>query len=104
MFALMDAQEMYLPENFVALAAQVPGWTHLGSGWSAQDRAYSGWFWRYAWPPGGTPVQHGKALNVAYCDAHVALVPANNLFNPTNTARNWNIDHMPHQEHWGQIP
>ncbi len=46
------------------------------------------------------PPQHGKNLNVLFCDGHVASMKANDLFNPTNTAVNWNNDHRPHFEYW----
>jgi prepilin-type processing-associated H-X9-DG protein len=46
------------------------------------------------------PPQHGKYFNVLFCDSHVAPVRLADLFNPTNTAQNWNIDHQPHPEFW----
>jgi prepilin-type processing-associated H-X9-DG protein len=46
------------------------------------------------------PPQHGKNLNVLSCDGHVASIRTSNLFNPTNTAVNWNNDHQPHFEYW----
>jgi prepilin-type N-terminal cleavage/methylation domain-containing protein/prepilin-type processing-associated H-X9-DG protein len=46
------------------------------------------------------PPQHGKSLNVAHCDGHVAPVPISVLFNPSYTAQNWNNDHQPHSEDW----
>jgi prepilin-type N-terminal cleavage/methylation domain-containing protein/prepilin-type processing-associated H-X9-DG protein len=48
------------------------------------------------------PPQHGNYFNVLSCDGHVAAIKIVDLFNPTNTARNWNNDHMPHQEYWQQ--
>jgi prepilin-type N-terminal cleavage/methylation domain-containing protein len=44
--------------------------------------------------------QHGTRFNVVYCDARVDWVRLADLFDPTNTAVNWNIDHQPHPEFW----
>ncbi len=46
------------------------------------------------------PPQHGLHFNVLFCDGHVAPVNRLQLFNPTNTAMYWNIDHEPHPESW----
>jgi prepilin-type processing-associated H-X9-DG protein len=46
------------------------------------------------------PPQHGNSFNVSFCDGHVSPVRLTDLFNPTNTARNWNHDHEPHPEYW----
>src|SRR5262249_47592816 len=48
------------------------------------------------------PPQHGKNFNVLSCDGHVASIRVIELFNPTNTAVNWNNDHQPHKEYWLQ--
>jgi prepilin-type N-terminal cleavage/methylation domain-containing protein len=44
--------------------------------------------------------QHGKVFNVLCADGHVTEVPLTTLFNPTNSARNWNVDHQPHPDSW----
>lgn len=46
------------------------------------------------------PPQHGKNFNVSSCDGHVSAVKLTPLFNPANTAANWNRDHAPHPELW----
>ena len=46
------------------------------------------------------PPQHGTVFNVLCCDVHVESVRLMDLFNPTNTAHRWNIDHEPHPEYW----
>ncbi len=46
------------------------------------------------------PIPHANAFNVACCDGHVSAIPAAVLFNPTNSAVNWNVDHQPHPEAW----
>jgi prepilin-type processing-associated H-X9-DG protein len=44
------------------------------------------------------PPQHGNIFNVGFCDGHVAAVRLTDLFNPTNTAQNWNVDHKSYPE------
>jgi prepilin-type N-terminal cleavage/methylation domain-containing protein/prepilin-type processing-associated H-X9-DG protein len=72
----------------------------LGSGWSGWDDAgcYYGAF------PALSPVQHGKNLNVGFCDGHVAPLRVSELFfNPLSNrvpSRNWNYDFQPHPESW----
>ena len=46
------------------------------------------------------PPQHGRSFNVLLCDGHLSSSYIADLFNPTNTARNWNNDHEPHPETW----
>ncbi len=46
------------------------------------------------------PPQHGQNFNVLFCDGHVKAIRTSDLFNPTNTAINWNNDHQPHSETW----
>jgi len=46
------------------------------------------------------PRQHGNNLNVLSCDGHAASIRTSILFNPTNSAVNWNNDHKPHSEYW----
>jgi prepilin-type N-terminal cleavage/methylation domain-containing protein len=106
MFALMDTQESLQP-NAYGTQLPNPGWSLIGPGWSGQDYAYCtfrGFF--YPLPGSGriaqgpTPIQHGTVFNVVFTDAHVAAVPSSDVFNPTNRARNWNVDHQPHREFW----
>ena len=80
------------------------------NGWWGMDVNYcSPWYFglQYAsinvtpWTPWLIqPPQHGKNFNVLSCDGHVAAVRTTDLFNPTNTASNWNIDHQPHPVLW----
>jgi hypothetical protein len=44
------------------------------------------------------PRRHGKNYNQLCCDGHVLEMDRGLLFNPTNTAAMWNIDHQPHPE------
>jgi prepilin-type N-terminal cleavage/methylation domain-containing protein/prepilin-type processing-associated H-X9-DG protein len=46
------------------------------------------------------PPRHGRNYNVLCCDGHVDAMPPALLFNPTNTAARWNIDHQEHKETW----
>ena len=46
------------------------------------------------------PDRHGKNYNQLFCDGHVAAMNPWELFNPTNTANQWNSDHQPHPESW----
>jgi len=54
----------------------------------------------FLWGSLQSPIQHGKGFNVLFCDAHVDLINVVSLFNPTNSAQNWNRDHQPHPEWW----
>jgi len=100
MFALMDCQEV---DPSHPLTPFNSGLAYIGTGWSGSD-------WTSCFVPGGAeaimsyplhyPVQHGKVLNVLSCDGHAAAVRVSDLFNPTNTARNWNVDNQPHPEFW----
>jgi prepilin-type N-terminal cleavage/methylation domain-containing protein len=44
------------------------------------------------------PKRHGQNYNQLCCDGHVDGRPPRILFNPTNTAVRWNIDHLAHPE------
>jgi len=46
------------------------------------------------------PPWHGLKCNVVFCDSHSEALDSVKLFNPTNTAVRWNIDHQPHPETW----
>lgn len=48
-----------------------------------------------------TPQRHGRNYNFLFCDGHVAAIDPAVMFNPTNSAALWNIDHQPHPETWG---
>jgi prepilin-type processing-associated H-X9-DG protein len=47
-----------------------------------------------------TPRRHGRNYNFLFCDGRVAAIAPNVIFNPTNSASLWNIDHQPHPETW----
>lgn len=44
------------------------------------------------------PKRHGRNYNQLCCDGHVEGLAPRVLFNPTNTAARWNLDHQPHPE------
>jgi prepilin-type N-terminal cleavage/methylation domain-containing protein/prepilin-type processing-associated H-X9-DG protein len=46
------------------------------------------------------PARHGKNYNLLLCDGHVGAMSPWDLFNPTNSAPMWNIDHQPHPDLW----
>jgi prepilin-type N-terminal cleavage/methylation domain-containing protein/prepilin-type processing-associated H-X9-DG protein len=108
LFALMDAQEV------VPYSASIQH--YIGRGWSGVACAQcngmysqsSGYFGLGGEGGGNVytnkgsyfPIPHGKAFNVACVDGHVSPIPASVLFNLTNSAPNWNVDHQPHPELW----
>ena len=47
-----------------------------------------------------TPQRHGRNYNFLFCDGRVAAIDPVVMFNPTNSASLWNIDHQPHPETW----
>jgi prepilin-type N-terminal cleavage/methylation domain-containing protein/prepilin-type processing-associated H-X9-DG protein len=47
-----------------------------------------------------SPARHGRNYNFLFCDGRVAATEPAVLFNPTNSAPLWNIDHQPHPETW----
>jgi len=47
-----------------------------------------------------SPARHGRNYNFLFCDGRVAATDPAVLFNPTNSAPLWNIDHQPHPETW----
>jgi prepilin-type processing-associated H-X9-DG protein len=75
----------------------------MGHGLSGSDM--TGCFWA-TFPLAPTlaspvkPILHGLNFNVVFCDAHVAALPFTNVFNPTKTARHWNVDNQEHAEVW----
>ena len=90
LFAIMDSRGALLPSlspPYTDLSWSGFDWTECGPGTSGQQTLQS-------------PPQHGTVFNVLSCDAHVAAVRLADLFNPTNTAQNWNVDHQPHPEYW----
>jgi prepilin-type processing-associated H-X9-DG protein len=104
MFAIMDCQEEWpypVPGPWIS-----PGLYYAGKGWTGWDQVcgeYSGidpetldspGHWVYG------PIQHGKDLNVVFCDAHVAATPRTNIWNLPLSARHWNVDNQPHEEAW----
>jgi prepilin-type N-terminal cleavage/methylation domain-containing protein len=92
MFAIMDSRGEGLPLLSPPYTVAWSGldWTFCGPGAPGQPG-----FQSLQIPP-----QHGTVFNVLSCDAHVAAVRLADLFNPTNTAQNWNVDHQPHPEFW----
>jgi prepilin-type processing-associated H-X9-DG protein len=51
-------------------------------------------------PASTHPRRHGRDYNVLFCDTHVAALDPLRLFNPTNTAVEWNNDHQGHPDIW----
>jgi len=47
-----------------------------------------------------TPPRHGRDYNFLFCDGRVMAIDPGVMFNPTNRAPLWNIDHQPHPETW----
>jgi prepilin-type processing-associated H-X9-DG protein len=47
-----------------------------------------------------TPPRHGHNYNFLFCDGRVGAIDPAVIFNPTNSAPLWNIDHRPHPETW----
>jgi prepilin-type N-terminal cleavage/methylation domain-containing protein/prepilin-type processing-associated H-X9-DG protein len=47
-----------------------------------------------------SPPRHGRNYNFLFCDGRVASIDPAVMFNPTNSASLWNIDHQPHPETW----
>jgi prepilin-type N-terminal cleavage/methylation domain-containing protein/prepilin-type processing-associated H-X9-DG protein len=47
-----------------------------------------------------SPPRHGRNYNFLFCDGRVAAIDPAIMFNPTNSAALWNIDHQPHPETW----
>jgi prepilin-type N-terminal cleavage/methylation domain-containing protein len=92
LFAIMDSRGEGLPSLSPPYGVAWSGldWTACGSGNSGQQESQTL----------QNPPQHGASFNVLSCDAHVAPVRIADLFNPTNTAQNWNVDHQPHPEFW----
>jgi prepilin-type N-terminal cleavage/methylation domain-containing protein/prepilin-type processing-associated H-X9-DG protein len=46
------------------------------------------------------PLRHGEDYGVVFCDGHVIHIRPALLYDPTNTAPQWNNDHQPHTEYW----
>ena len=46
------------------------------------------------------PARHRQNYNQLFCDGHVSAMNPWVLFNPTNSASMWNLDHQPHPELW----
>lgn len=86
MFAIMDARAIIM--------GGLAGNPLFGIDWAYCCQ------WDEPFPLLMQPPQHDKNFNVLCCDAHVVRVKTSDLFNPTNTAPNWNSDHQPHPEDW----
>jgi hypothetical protein len=99
LFALMDSRgALYsgLPSGL-----QWTGWDwaagYQGSP-SVKLAQQAGWYAGYQ--SISSPPQHGKDFNVLFAEGHVEQVRLSYLFNPTNSARQWNVDNKPHPECW----
>jgi len=68
-------------------------------------QSFAGYFQMFCGPDGSywyTPSRHGRHYNVVFCDGHVSGVKPAVLFNPTNSAPQWNYDNQPHLETWSR--
>jgi hypothetical protein len=93
MFAIADSRlypDAATLANDPAEAAALPG--------NAIDTMVPGLFSANA--PYPYPPRHGAMYNVACCDGHVQGMKPMQMFNPTNTAKMFNSDHLPHPEDW----
>jgi prepilin-type processing-associated H-X9-DG protein len=118
--------EIVAPSQLFAIMDTAPDWTmigqqppldnipssfitFLGTGWSGWDTTglfVGGYPPNLVWNIGPFPFAgvflptHGKALNVLSCDGHVAAGRISDLFTPTISASDWNVDNQPHPELW----
>ncbi len=53
-------------------------------------------------PAASYPRRHGENYSVLFCDGHVKGIDRLRLFNPAQTAIEWNSDHQPHPETWNK--
>jgi prepilin-type processing-associated H-X9-DG protein len=73
---------------------------HEATGWiNLPEQRWVNLSERHSYTP-CEPPQHGKSFNVWFCDGHVSTIKLAVLYNPTNSAQNWNNDHEPHPEFW----
>jgi prepilin-type N-terminal cleavage/methylation domain-containing protein len=98
MFAIMDAQEGTRQLGYIGTSISADYLT-------ARDWVYCSEYNPFVAgrAPAGVNLgnlQHGMLFNVVFPDTHVVAIPVVPLFDPTNTAPNWNIDHQPHPEYW----
>jgi prepilin-type N-terminal cleavage/methylation domain-containing protein/prepilin-type processing-associated H-X9-DG protein len=94
---LVPSEMFAIAESKVSSFADSSSWT----GWAACNDYMGSDSWRDTqWY---YPARHGKNYNVLFCDGHVAGIPRETVYNPTNTARMWNRDHQPHQENWNPL-
>jgi prepilin-type processing-associated H-X9-DG protein/prepilin-type N-terminal cleavage/methylation domain-containing protein len=107
MFAICDTDEFIpYPEATKIYVQQNYGYTWMGKGWSGLYYTFCAMSNAYVLGASGSvahPIQHGKNMNMLFCDGHVAPVPALNMFDPRKTALNWNSDHQAHEEFWDGI-
>jgi prepilin-type N-terminal cleavage/methylation domain-containing protein/prepilin-type processing-associated H-X9-DG protein len=88
MLAIGDSRSV---KDLIALNPSKLGW----AGYyvlSCGDQGAPGWF--------SIPPRHGRNYNFLFCDGRVGAIDPAVMFNPTNSARFWNIDHQPHPETW----
>jgi prepilin-type N-terminal cleavage/methylation domain-containing protein/prepilin-type processing-associated H-X9-DG protein len=102
LFAIMDTICYFAPQSLLNPGGKIAD----GGGWSGQDDTcvnLPSALQFLGLQNQMVPVydQHGKNFNVLSCDGHVAAIPFSNLFDPTITSRNWNVDDQPHPELWG---
>lgn len=115
LFALMDAKRLVPYSAGIASGAS----NYIGSGWSgypwtecnglySQSKGVStstflpgDVFFMFTNKGSYLPMPHGKLFNVGCLDGHVSAIPGVRLFNLTDSAANWNVDHQPHPECWG---
>lgn len=89
MFALSEAQLFTSPWN---------AYRFVGIDWMLCG---AGLYWVQTTPPPSYLwVRHGKNLNVLFCDGHISGLQYKELYDPRQTATQWNNDNMPHKETW----
>ena len=99
MFAMMDGEEGF---NDASAGLDAPDFVSCNN--------YNPFKTYQAWTgisyPGVTinTLQHGKLINVVYCDAHVATLKLVDTFNPKISASHWNFDNQVHEELWQYPP
>ncbi len=94
MIALADSQELYGSEQDQTEGTEL---TEAVTGWYGVD-----WLRCALLPESTHPRQHGKNYNDLFCDTHVSEKDPLILFDPTESATEWNCDHQPHAGDWMQ--
>jgi hypothetical protein len=113
LFALMDAKAVfpysagiqYGIQDYIGSGRSGHPWTEC-NGLYAQSSGLAsvmgdiGDAFMYSNKGFNLPIAHGQVFNVVCADGHVSAIPASLVFNLTNSAANWNVDHQPHPEFW----